>query len=63
MTSDWLPGSSLALDRVRGPNFSATLAAQEVSEEHGLWGQEGLGSNSSSANPMQCALRQVKFPL
>lgn len=48
MTSDWLPGSSLALDRVRGPTFSATLAAQEVSEEHGLWGQEGLGSNSSS---------------
>lgn len=48
MTSDWLPNSSSALDRVRRPTFSATLAAQEVSEEHGLWGQEGLGSNSSS---------------
>ena len=55
MTSDWLPGSSLALDRVRGPNFSATLAAQEVSEEHGLWSQITWSLNPCFANYQLCS--------
>ena len=44
-TSDGLPDSSPALVQVGQSAFSATLAAQEASEEHGLWDKGGLGSD------------------